>query len=66
MTREELYKLFENGPVILDGATGTNLMKAGLPMGVCPEEWIANNPQTIIDLQRAYVEAGTNILYAPL
>ena len=65
MTREELYKLFENGPVILDGATGTNLMKAGLPMGVCPEEWIANNPQAIIDLQRAYVEAGTNILYAP-
>ena len=65
MTRDELYKLFENGPIILDGATGTNLMKAGMPMGVCPEEWIANHPDVIVNLQKAYVEAGTNILYAP-
>lgn len=35
MTREELYKLIENGPVYLDGATGSNLMKAGMPVGVC-------------------------------
>ena len=65
MDRQEFRKLAENGPLILDGATGTNLQKAGMKMGVCPEQWILENPQAIIDLQRRYVEAGTNILYAP-
>lgn len=35
MTKAEFKKLVENGPVILDGATGTNLQKAGMPVGVC-------------------------------
>lgn len=65
MTREELYKLIENGPVYLDGATGSNLMKAGMPVGVCPEEWITEQPDVILDLQKRYIEAGTQILYAP-
>ena len=37
----------EHGPVILDGATGTNLMEAGMPIGVCPESWVLENPQVI-------------------
>ena len=65
MTREEFQNLWKNGPVILDGATGTNLQEAGMPVGVCPESWILENPQTLIDLQMAYIEAGTTILYAP-
>ncbi len=65
MTREELTHLIENGPVILDGATGTNLMEKGMPMGVCPEAWILENRDIMIDLQKRYVEAGTQILYAP-
>lgn len=65
MTREELKELVKNGPVILDGATGTNLQKAGMPVGVCPEQWILENPDVMIKLQKDYVEAGTNILYAP-
>lgn len=65
MTREELYKLIENGPVYLDGATGSNLMKAGMPVGVCPEEWITEHPNVILNLQKRYIEAGTQILYAP-
>ena len=65
MTREEFRKLVENGPVILDGATGTNLQQAGMPVGVCPEQWIIDHAQVMIDLQRAYVEAGTQILLAP-
>ena len=40
MTRQELYQLLEKGPVFLDGATGTMLQEAGLPVGVCPEKWI--------------------------
>lgn len=65
MTREDFKKLMENGPVLLDGATGTNLQKAGMPVGVCPEQWIIEHAQVMIDLQRAYVEAGTQILLAP-
>lgn len=51
-------------PVILDGATGTNLMEAGMPIGVCPESWVLENPQVLLDLQRRYVEAGSHIVYA--
>ena len=65
MTREEFKELVKNGPVILDGATGSNLQNAGMPVGVCPEQWILEHPQTMIDLQQAYVEAGTQILLAP-
>lgn len=65
MTREEFRKLVENGPLILDGATGTNLQQAGMPVGVCPEQWIIDHAQVMIDLQRAYVAAGTQILLAP-
>lgn len=65
MTREEFRELLKNGPVILDGATGTNLQKAGMPVGVCPEQWILENPTAIVELQKNYVEAGTQILYAP-
>lgn len=65
MTREEFLALVKKGPMILDGATGTNLQKAGMPVGVCPEQWILENEEVLIDLQRRYVEAGTNILFAP-
>lgn len=57
--------ILKSGPLILDGATGTNLQKAGLPTGVCPELWIYEHPGAILDLQRAYVEAGSQMLYAP-
>lgn len=65
MTREQFRNLLENRILVLDGATGTNLMQAGMPMGVCPEQWILEHPQTMIDLQAAYIEAGSNIIYAP-
>ncbi len=65
MTKDKLYKLIERHPIYMDGATGSNLQKAGMPTGVCPEAWILEHPQVLIDLQKAYVEAGTNILFAP-
>lgn len=54
-----------NGFILLDGATGSNLMKAGMPAGVCPEKWILENPEPFIRLQQAYVASGSHILYAP-
>ena len=57
--------VIKKGIVLLDGATGSNLMAAGMPAGACPEEWIAGHPDVLIRLQREYVQAGTDILYAP-
>lgn len=65
MKRQQLHDLLNKGPIILDGATGSNLMAKGMPMGVCPEVWIYDHKDAIVSLQREYVEAGTQILYAP-
>ena len=64
MTRDEFSRIAENF-LYLDGATGSNLVKAGMPAGVCPEKWILEHPEVMLDLQRRYVEAGADILYAP-
>lgn len=65
MTKQEFRKRIENGPLILDGATGTMLQKAGMPIGVCPEEWILENKEVMVKLQQDYVAAGSDIVYAP-
>ena len=65
MTNEAFQQLLQGGVVLLDGATGTNLQQAGMPIGVCPEQWILENRDVMIDLQRRFVEAGSQILYAP-
>ena len=65
LTKEQLQEKIRNGLRFLDGATGSNLQKAGMPRGCCSEEWILNHPQTLIDLQRRYAEAGSQIIYAP-
>ena len=65
MTRSEFAARLAQRPLLLDGATGSNLMKAGMPKGVCAETWILDHPQAILDLQRAYVAAGSQVLLAP-
>ena len=65
MTKQEFREYIKKGPIILDGATGTNLMAAGMPIGVCPEKWVMDHPDVLLELQKAFVEAGTNIVYAP-
>lgn len=57
--------MLANGPLILDGATGSNLQKVGMPRGCCTEQWILEHPKALTDLQADYVEAGSQILYAP-
>ena len=60
-----IRELLKHGPLILDGATGTNLQKMGMPMGVCPEQWIIENREIIQRLERDYIEAGSQVIYAP-
>lgn len=65
LTKEQFQKKIAEGVRFLDGATGSNLQKAGMPRGCCTEEWILANPEKLVALQRAYVKAGSQILYAP-
>lgn len=65
LTREEFQNKVLSGTRLLDGATGSNLMKAGMPRGGCTEAWILAHPEALISLQTQYVRAGSQILYAP-
>lgn len=65
MKKEDFISLSKQGFIYLDGATGSNLIKRGMPAGVCPEEWILNHKEIFIGLQKEYVEAGSNIIFAP-
>ena len=65
MTREKFIDFTKDHIIYLDGATGSNLVKAGMPSGVCPEQWILEHREVMLQLQKEYVQAGTNSLYAP-
>lgn len=65
LTKQEFHDYLASGIHLLDGATGSNLMLAGMPKGVCTEKWVLENPRAILDLQRRYAEAGSQIIYAP-
>ncbi len=65
MTKNEFSDLINSKIVLLDGATGSNMQKSGMPTGVCPEQWILDHGNVLIDLQKGYIEAGSDILYAP-
>ena len=65
MNRSEFKNLVSDRIIYLDGATGSNLMKAGMPAGVCPEKWILEHEDIFLKLQTEYVQAGSDILYAP-
>lgn len=65
MTREEFRALTKKGTVLLDGGTGSCLRKRGMPAGVSTERWAYEHPEVIAQLQREYMDAGSQIIYAP-
>jgi len=65
LTREEFHEKIAGGIHFLDGATGSNLRKAGMPNGCCTEQWVLEHPEVLVALQRRYAEAGSQIIYAP-
>jgi 5-methyltetrahydrofolate--homocysteine methyltransferase len=65
MLKKEFLDLTKSKIVILDGSTGRNLQQRGMPVGVCPEQWILENPEVLIGLQREFLEAGSDIILAP-
>lgn len=64
MNRKEFKEYLKNNIMVLDGATGTELQKRGMPNGVCPEQWVIENPHVIIEVQREYIKAGSNAVYS--
>ena len=65
MNRTEFQSWTKHHIRLMDGATGSNLMKAGMPRGVCTEQWVLEHPDAILALQSAYKAAGSDMVYAP-
>ena len=65
LTKEQFHLKLAQGVRFLDGATGSNLRKAGMPRGACTEQWVLEHPEFLVSLQRRYAQAGSQILYAP-
>jgi 5-methyltetrahydrofolate--homocysteine methyltransferase len=59
---EFLALLDQKQTLVLDGATGTNLQKRGLPIGTAPETWLFDNPAGISQLYSDFVQAGSDII----
>ena len=60
----EEYPMEMQFPVILDGATGTELQKRGFTGDMSAEQWVLEHPESILEIQCKYVASGSNVLYA--
>ena len=65
MKKEAFQYIAEDNILILDGATGSFLLAAGMPADACSEDWVLHHPDVLIDLQKQYVSSGSDIIYAP-
>ncbi|MDD3375107.1 MAG: homocysteine S-methyltransferase family protein [Candidatus Omnitrophica bacterium] len=59
-----LQRILGKKIIFLDGATGTELQKKGMPQGVCPEKWCLDNPDIISGVHRDYIRSGANLVYS--
>ncbi len=57
-----IEKLLAHGPVITDGAWGTQLQARGLGVGEFPDHWNLTHPERVAEVARAYVEAGSQVI----
>jgi 5-methyltetrahydrofolate--homocysteine methyltransferase len=57
-----IRELIASGPVVTDGAWGTQLQALGLPVGAFPDAWNLEQPERVMAVARAYVDAGSQII----
>lgn len=57
-----LEQLVAGGPVVTDGAWGTQLQARGLSPGECPDQWNLSHPDRVQQVARSYVEAGSQVI----
>ena len=60
--KKPLLEAINDGPLLGDGAMGTQLMFAGLEQGGCGEAWNLTHPERVLAIQRRYAEAGSECL----
>lgn len=60
--RPLLQALLSEGPVLTDGAWGTELQARGLAAGELPDLWNLSRPDAVQEVARAYVEAGSRVI----
>lgn len=60
--RSTLLERLAQGPLLLDGAMGTMLQKAGLASGHPGDMWVRENPSAIAAVHRAYLNAGSDLV----
>jgi len=59
---QTIANLLSLGPVLTDGAWGTELQRRGLPLGACPDVWNLEQPEKVEQVAFAYVAAGSRII----
>lgn len=64
MTKKQFSDWAARDLIFMDGATGSNLMAAGMPQNASSELWMLDHPQPVQKLQSDYVKAGSQIIYA--
>jgi 5-methyltetrahydrofolate--homocysteine methyltransferase len=62
MPRPNLLDELKKRPLLCDGGMGTQLQAAGLAPGACGEQWNVDRPEVIEKIQRAYRDAGCELI----
>ena len=57
-----IEQILSHGPVITDGAWGTQLQARGLGLGEFPDLWNLTNPAKVVEVAKAYVDAGSEVI----
>jgi 5-methyltetrahydrofolate--homocysteine methyltransferase len=57
-----LESLHSGRVLLMDGAMGTELQRAGIPEGECYELWNLTHPERVRAIHQAYVDAGAEVL----
>jgi 5-methyltetrahydrofolate--homocysteine methyltransferase len=57
-----LERLQSGEIMVADGSTGASLQKMGLKPGIPPEELVFDAPEMVLQLESAFVEAGSDII----
>ena len=57
-----IANMIKNGPVLTDGAWGTQIMKRGLQPRECPDSWNLSHPEKVEEVAREYVDAGSRVI----
>lgn len=57
-----LKEYLKNNLIFLDGGMGTLLQEKGLKAGELPERWNVSNSEVVVEVHKAYFDAGSNIV----